>query len=351
MKSTDALRVLADITASQWGLVTAAQAGALGVTRLMLSRLAEAGHLERLAHGVYKDAGAPSDEFEDLHAAWLSTEPKALGERRLQDPTDDVVVAGASAARLHGIGDLWAERHEFVSSSRRQTQRTELRYRRRTLDARDVTMVRGLPSMTLERTIADLLEDVGDLSLVADALGAALEKQSLDLERLRDLLAPLAERNGFTRHAGQAVLDRLLEEAGLDANAVARRVAADPALGALIMSNYLPRIDPAIFRQLAAVSEVQQALRPVLVSLARTLRVSVTPRLAVAQANADAALAGLLSSGLADQSGRITERPVNAPALRNAAEQRAKTLPHEDLPAARRDAAPIDQETSHGDRT
>ena len=277
MKSIDALRVLADITASQWGLVTAAQAGALGVTRLMLSRLAEAGHLDRLAHGVYKDAGAPSDEFEDLHAAWLSTEPKVLGEHRLQDPADDVVVAGASAARLHGIGDLWAERHEFVSSSRRQTQRAEIRYRRRTLDARDVTLVRGLPAMTLERTIADLLEDVGELSLVANALGAALEKQGLDLERLCDLLAPLAERNGFARHAGQAVLDTLLEEAGLDANAAARRVAADPALGALVMSNYLPCIDPTIFRQLVVVSEAQQALRPTLVPLARTLSVAGIP--------------------------------------------------------------------------
>lgn len=57
MKSTEALRALADVTACQWGMVTTAQAAALGVSRLMLSRLAEAGHLERLAHGVYENAG------------------------------------------------------------------------------------------------------------------------------------------------------------------------------------------------------------------------------------------------------------------------------------------------------
>ena len=85
MKATVALQVIADITASQWGMVTTAQAGALGVPRLMLARLAEAGHLERLAQGVYRDAGAPSDEFEDLRAAWLSTEPKLLAEERLSD--------------------------------------------------------------------------------------------------------------------------------------------------------------------------------------------------------------------------------------------------------------------------
>ena len=35
-------------------------------------RLCSAGHLERLAQGVYRDAGAPSVEFEGLRAAWLS---------------------------------------------------------------------------------------------------------------------------------------------------------------------------------------------------------------------------------------------------------------------------------------
>jgi hypothetical protein len=65
----------------------------------------------RLAHGIYRDAGAPSDEFEDLRAAWLSTEPGKLAEQRLSAPASGVVVAGASAARLHQIGDLPADRH------------------------------------------------------------------------------------------------------------------------------------------------------------------------------------------------------------------------------------------------
>ena len=46
MKAGDALRELTDITANQWGMVTTAQASALGITRLTLSRLAEAGQLE-----------------------------------------------------------------------------------------------------------------------------------------------------------------------------------------------------------------------------------------------------------------------------------------------------------------
>ena len=82
MKSTEVLRVLADLTAYQWGMFTSAQASMHGITRLDLSRLAEAGHLERLAHGVYKDAGAPGDQFDDLRAAWLSTDPKRLAHER-----------------------------------------------------------------------------------------------------------------------------------------------------------------------------------------------------------------------------------------------------------------------------
>src|SRR5699024_5154126 len=144
MKSGNALRVLAKISVHQWGMVTSAQAAMHGITRLMLSRLTEAKHLERLAHGVYKVSGTPSDQFEDLRVTWLSTEPKATGEDRLQEREAGVIVAGVSAARLHEIGDLWPGRHEFISPKRRQSQRTEIRSRQRTLDSRNVTPLKGL---------------------------------------------------------------------------------------------------------------------------------------------------------------------------------------------------------------
>ncbi len=239
MKSGEALRLLGEVTSSQWGLVTAAQAGVLGVTRLTLARLADSGHLERLAHGVYRDTGSPSDQFEDLRAAWLGTEPKLSAEERIRNADNGVVIASVSAAMLHGIGDLWANRNEFVVPKRRQTQRAGIRYRQRDLDKSDVTIVEGLPAMSLERTLADLLDDVGDMSLVADALSTAVAKRTLDFDRLKDLLKPLADRNGFKRHDGSAVLNSLLEIAGLDLNSVARRIPADSALGSKILENYL----------------------------------------------------------------------------------------------------------------
>ena len=57
-----------------------------------------------------------------------------MGEARIKDLANGVVVAGVSAADLHGIGDFRALRHDFVSPARRQSQRSAIRYRQRTLD-------------------------------------------------------------------------------------------------------------------------------------------------------------------------------------------------------------------------
>lgn len=278
MKSEDALRLLAEVTASQWGMVTSAQANTHGVTRLNLSRLAAAGHLKRLAHGVYMDSGAPSDQFDDLRAAWLSTEPTIMGEARIKDRANGVVVAGTSAARLHDIGDLWAHRHEFVSTKRRQSQRDEIRYRQRNLDQADVTLVEGLPTMTMERTISDLVEDVGDLSLVADALRDASFKRSLDLARLRELLGPMAERNGFKKGDGSALLSRLLEGAGIDPATVARRLAADTSLGSRVAANYLGNLSKADVDRLVMAPEMQKTIRSIQESIAATLHNALSPQ-------------------------------------------------------------------------
>lgn len=297
MKSGEALRLLADITGSQWGMVTSAQAGALGVTRLNLSRLTDAGHLERLTHGVYRDAGAPIDEFEELRAAWLSTEPKLLAEQRIQDLVGGVVIAGASAALLHGVGDLWADRHEFVCPKRRQSQRSEIRYRQRALDPTDVTLVQGLPSMTIECTIVDLITEVGDLSLVADVLGSAARKRRLALGRLQELLAPLAERHGFKRADGQGLMEALLERAGLDRDSLAAGIAADSQLTARVLGKYLAQLDFSAFEDKFPAAEVQQALSSALAPLVRQLEAGLLPHAQAAVSNVSAALTELAVNG------------------------------------------------------
>ncbi|WP_156971533.1 type IV toxin-antitoxin system AbiEi family antitoxin domain-containing protein [Knoellia sinensis] len=272
MRSMEALLKFAELSAHQWGMATTAQCALNGVTRLHLARLTNAGHLKRLAHGVYMAAGASGDDNDDLRAAWLSTDPIALGEVRIKDRVHGVVVAGSSAARLHDIGDLWADRHEFVSPARRQTQRPEIHFRQRVLDEQDITLVEGLPVMTMERTLADLVESVGDLSLVADALRDASGKRDLAFDRLRQLLAPLAERNGFPKGAGAALLQRMMVIAGVNTESVARRLAADARLGASVAAHYVDGLGGAELERLAVTPEMQQVIRSLQDAVAVTLR-------------------------------------------------------------------------------
>jgi hypothetical protein len=327
MKSREALRTLAELTSYQWGMLTSAQASMHGITRLDLSRLAEAGHLERLAHGVYMDAGAPRDEFDDLRAAWLSTEPKRLGEVRIKDRANGVVIAGESATRLHRIGDFRALRHDFVSPARRQSQRREIRYRQRALDPRDVTIVEGLPVMTIERTIADLVEDLKDLSLVADALRDASGKRILDLDRLRELLAPLAERNGFRKGDGRALLDRLMEIAGIDIESLAHRVAADPSLGARVAARFVGRLSKTDIDRLLVTPEMEKTLRSIQKTFANTLQSALTPQLEGLNAASTAAVAALAkSSGIEEVARKMSEQLVSSDVMKEFSRSWTKSL-------------------------
>lgn len=244
MKTVDALLVVGELAASQWGLFTAKQAQDRGVTRLLLSRLANVGQIRRLAHGVYRDGGAPSEEFEDLRAAWLSTDPSRLAEERIDDGTDGITITGPTAAALHAMGDLRPEPYEFSTAARRQTQRDSIRFRHRELAPGHVTIRHGLPVTTVARTIADLVEDRTDLSLVADVLRDAVNDRTVDLGELRTLLAPLAARNGYSKDDGASVLEKLLELGGIDAAAVAKRTAAGP-LGQFIAAEFLQNVSPA----------------------------------------------------------------------------------------------------------
>ncbi len=195
---------LSQVTAGQWGLVTTAQAARRGVSRLYLSRLAASGHLERVGHGVYRATSVPADRFEALKVAWVSVDPTLTAEERQRLPVPDAVVSGAAAAHLHGVGDLVPEPYEFTVPYRRQTQRPEIRFRVRQLPSESITVREGLPVATVEQTIADLVEDRFDLTVVADILAGA---GRIDRTRLAVLLSPLAGRLGLK--SGEDLLGQL----------------------------------------------------------------------------------------------------------------------------------------------
>lgn len=279
MRSADALRLLAELSAPQWGMVTTAQAATLGVKRLDLSRLFEAGHLERLAYGVYRDAGAPSAEFEGLRAAWLAADPSRNAEQRLRDLPGGAVVMGESAASLHGVGDLPADRHELSSPVRRQSQRPEVSYRRRRLEPGDVTIAHGLPVTTIERTVTDLIEARTDLSLVADVLRDAAQARRLDTNRLTELLGPLAARNGLRKGDGAAVLGRLTALAGLDTPSLAEEISTSETVSALVAANSLARFSHAELSEAVTGPATEKALQGLNESIAESVAQSIRPTL------------------------------------------------------------------------
>ncbi|UYO96386.1 type IV toxin-antitoxin system AbiEi family antitoxin domain-containing protein [Microbacterium sp. M28] len=199
---------LGAIASERWGMLTAAQAAEADISRKVLSRLAASGAIERLAQGVYRMAGAPAaaQEVDAIRVHWL-----ALG-----GATGALVVAGGkTAATLHRLGDWFPGESDFVTPVRRTTRLSDVRLRVRRLDEEDVVYVDGLPAMTVERTIADVVEAREDSSLVADALWQAVQRGTLlRPRRLAQLLEPLAHRNGET--SGAALAERLMLAGGVE---------------------------------------------------------------------------------------------------------------------------------------
>jgi hypothetical protein len=147
--------VVADDAAAQWGLFTTAQARAQGLTAQALARLADDGVVERLRHGVYRVTGAPPHPSDPLRAAWLALDPIRSAAERVSaysmEPVD--VVSHRSAAQLHHLGDLDADRLEFTTAVRRQTRSADVRFHRAALTRRDWSLIEGLPVTTVLRTI------------------------------------------------------------------------------------------------------------------------------------------------------------------------------------------------------
>ena len=212
---------LSRLAAGQWGLLTAAQAERDDITRSQLTRLAEAGILERVERGVYATTSS-TDQNRALRAAWLALDPSQTAEERLADPVGAGAVSHTSAASLHKLGDLLDDVPEITFAHRKQTRRG-IRLHRGDLSEADVTLVDGLPTTTEERTVADLLRDGHDPEHIAQIIGQGVRRGVLDLAGLAQHLEPLARRYG--QPDGQSLVAHLLDLAGLSGAALARDLA------------------------------------------------------------------------------------------------------------------------------
>lgn len=208
--ATEAVRTVTDLAEQRWGLVTTAQAAQVGVSRAQMSYMATSGTLVRVAQGVYRVAGAPEHEFEPILATWM-----ALGGPTLPlvaPGVSAVVAAGATATILHRLGTFMPGGGDFIVPARRFTRLPGVRLRVRVLDRSDVTHAEGVPTLTVERTVADLVAST-DLSLVADVVRDAVDQGRLVRPaKLIDHLDPLARGHGFGD--GHALAEHLFDLAG-----------------------------------------------------------------------------------------------------------------------------------------
>lgn len=241
-----AVALVSELAAGQWGLVTTAQAQREGVTRLHLARLAEAGVLERVDHGVYATTSATS-EHRALRAAWLALDPSRTAEERLADPLTAGVVSHTSAASLHDLGDLLDDTPEFTLADRKQTRRNS-RLHRGVLTEADITIVGGLPTTNEERTVADLLRDGHDPENVARIIGQGAQRGVIDLADLAERLDSPARRYG--QADGTALVEYLLDGVGLSSRAVTRAIAETTAGQELLAAGALSAVQ-ALLRSLS----------------------------------------------------------------------------------------------------
>lgn len=238
------MREVARIAEMQDGLVTTRQAVSVGVPRLSLARLAESNDLERLTHGVYRVRGADEDEYTELRAAWLAADPGRTAAERAADLGHPVVVSHRSAAAVHGIGNMYADRHEMTAPVRKQSRREDVTIRRAEVPRPDITISRGMLVTTIERTIADLARTEPELGDVADALADAYRRGAVDLKALAPMLDSAARRHGASD--GGELLERMLELRGLDAKTALAELAKQPELGHLLGAAWAPAIQSAV---------------------------------------------------------------------------------------------------------
>lgn len=248
MGAIDVAAQVSELAAQQWGLLTTAQAESRGITRLQLTRLASSGLLERVGRGIYA-IPATIDEETPLRAAWISLEPAQFAEDRVAYPLTSGVVSHTSAAQLYQLGDLLDDEVEITLSARKQSRRG-IRFHRSTLSLNEVTLVEGLPTTTVARTVADLLRDRHDHSHVAQIAGEALKRNLVSRQDLAKALEPLAHRNKVAD--GAALLEHLLDLVGLSTAALSSTISNDEFWNSLVTLRQLKGLESPLGTQISS---------------------------------------------------------------------------------------------------
>jgi predicted transcriptional regulator of viral defense system len=179
-----AWQALYDVAASQEGLFTTRQAAAAGYSDPLLAHHQKTGRITRIRRGIYRLVHFPAGEHEELVAAWLWTESKA-------------VICHQSALSLHGLSDsLPAQIHLTLPTTWRQRR---LRVPKglvlhfADVGAKERTWIGSVPATSVRRTLDDCAHSGLTPDLLRQAARQALIRGLVtksDLKEVEKALKP-----------------------------------------------------------------------------------------------------------------------------------------------------------------
>jgi very-short-patch-repair endonuclease len=168
--------LIAAVAGRQHGLITTAQLIAAGLTHPAIAARVKARRLHPLHRGVY----AVGHNRLSQHAQWLGA----------------VLAAGDGAALSHLAAarhwNIWRRQHEgidVIAPGQRRARAGFTIHRCRTLDPRDVTRYRDIPTTTVPRTLVDLAA-------------------TLTAHQLANVIHEAAFRNRFDERATRRAMER-----------------------------------------------------------------------------------------------------------------------------------------------
>ena len=174
---------LFEIAFEQHGYVSVADARAAGVDARRLSELTAAGQAERKSQGLYRFEIVPFDDLDEFMfaAKW---------------PRDKGVISHETAAMLHGLGGVNPARIDVTvprgyRSSIDPPRR--LRIHKFELDQSSVTQIEGVPTVTAERSVKEMIEFGTRSDLIRQAIDDARRGAMITADQQAELITRLRD--------------------------------------------------------------------------------------------------------------------------------------------------------------
>ncbi|MEO7802918.1 MAG: type IV toxin-antitoxin system AbiEi family antitoxin domain-containing protein [Actinomycetota bacterium] len=188
------MRAIDAIAAKQFGLITRAQAKAVGFTQKMVSARVTKGTWCREYPGVYRLVSSPVSWEQKLMAAQLWA-------------GDDTLFSHRTAAWLFSLPGGETSRIDITTTRKMRYNGTLIRFHQvGQIQASDIVQVRGFRTTEVTRTLIDLGDLVTDAT-IEDALDNALRRNLTSLPKLRWRLSSqdMCKRRG-TSHLTRLVV-------------------------------------------------------------------------------------------------------------------------------------------------